>query len=428
MARDSVLKSIHDALAHLHELPFLPSHPLATRLGRQDIVSGTELRRVLLEAIERLRPPSEVEPGAPRRRQYHYIRRRYLEGATPLQIQHELTIGDRQARRVRLAALRALAVELGCATQAELSSEGALRDSVSLAAALSLGRTEGVLPGSKLDAELTRVELGSAAEPTDLKEAITSVLDLVRALTARHGVEVSVASEVGVTAVTVRTVLRHLLLNLLTYLISAYPRCTIDVTAHRASAEVALTFRLAAVDSRLDLITRQSVGSEQLSAARRLADGLSGRLETGSGGAGGVLARLVLPAVKPSTVLVVDDNPDVGHVFRRYLQGAGFRIIQARNGPGALELAGAADPQVIILDLMMPVEDGWEVFQELRSHPTTREIPVIACSVLPERELALSLGIDGFLAKPVTRESLLAELRPYQPELPTAHPGSPANS
>jgi CheY-like chemotaxis protein len=65
---------------------------------------------------------------------------------------------------------------------------------------------------------------------------------------------------------------------------------------------------------------------------------------------------------------------------------------------------------VIILDVMMPDIDGWEILGRLRSHPSTSAIPVVVCTILAQEELALSLGASGFLLKPITRQALLEEL------------------
>jgi len=63
-----------------------------------------------------------------------------------------------------------------------------------------------------------------------------------------------------------------------------------------------------------------------------------------------------------------------------------------------------------VLDVMMPGIDGWEVLTRLRAHPTMANTALIVCTVLPQEELALAMGADGFLQKPVTREAFLAML------------------
>jgi CheY-like chemotaxis protein len=89
-------------------------------------------------------------------------------------------------------------------------------------------------------------------------------------------------------------------------------------------------------------------------------------------------------------------------------------VVGAQSAGEALVRARELRPDAITLDVMLPAVDGWEVLQKLRAHPQTRHIPVLVCSVLKGRDLALSLGAAGFLAKPVNRDGLmrsLAELR-----------------
>ena len=95
----------------------------------------------------------------------------------------------------------------------------------------------------------------------------------------------------------------------------------------------------------------------------------------------------------------------------RYLTGLDLHVVAAGNGPAGLALARELAPAAIVLDVMMPDVDGWEVLQTLRTQPETRGIPVIICSVFDDPELAAALGASHFLSKPVSREALLAALR-----------------
>ena len=82
-----------------------------------------------------------------------------------------------------------------------------------------------------------------------------------------------------------------------------------------------------------------------------------------------------------------------------------------RKGPReALELACRLQPLVITVDLMMPGEDGWDLMQQLAKNPLCARIPVVVCSVLRERELALYMGAAAFVEKPITEHALLAVL------------------
>jgi CheY-like chemotaxis protein len=123
----------------------------------------------------------------------------------------------------------------------------------------------------------------------------------------------------------------------------------------------------------------------------------------------GVILRL--PRAPQRTVLVVDDNRDALEFFHRVLPYHSFRVISAATGSEALLQARTALPNAIVLDVMMPDQDGWDVLQVLRNQPETQDIPVVICSVLRAAELALSMGANAFLPKPITEDALLAVLR-----------------
>lgn len=110
------------------------------------------------------------------------------------------------------------------------------------------------------------------------------------------------------------------------------------------------------------------------------------------------------------TLLVIDDSEGLAELFRRYLTGEDYRLVGAQDVIQGLRLAEEHSPDVIVLDVMMPQQDGWEVLQLLRNRQRTRYIPVLVCSVIDDPELAFSLGAAEFLAKPVKREQLLTAL------------------
>lgn len=118
-------------------------------------------------------------------------------------------------------------------------------------------------------------------------------------------------------------------------------------------------------------------------------------------------------------ILYVEDNEDNIYVLRRRLGRAGFTVLVASDGEQGLEVAAAEQPSLIIMDLGLPVLDGWEATRRLKSSAETRHIPVIALSahaMAGEREKALSAGCDDFDTKPVDIERLLGKVRALLPD------------
>jgi len=120
--------------------------------------------------------------------------------------------------------------------------------------------------------------------------------------------------------------------------------------------------------------------------------------------------RLVLPTREQLPVLAVDDNEDVLELLKRYCAGSRYRLITSRDPEQILPLVEKHAPIMIVLDIMMPKENGWMALGRLKQYPQTRAIPVIICTILAQEKLALSLGAAMFLKKPVTRAAFILTL------------------
>jgi len=114
-------------------------------------------------------------------------------------------------------------------------------------------------------------------------------------------------------------------------------------------------------------------------------------------------------------ILYVEDNDDNVYMLKMRLELEGdFEVLVAENGVRGCEMAASERPDIILMDLEMPVMDGWEATRQLKSSPATRDIPIIALSahaLASEREKALAAGSDEFDTKPIEFERLLAPLQ-----------------
>ncbi|HPN54255.1 MAG TPA: response regulator, partial [Anaerolineaceae bacterium] len=142
-------------------------------------------------------------------------------------------------------------------------------------------------------------------------------------------------------------------------------------------------------------------------------------------------AEISLPAAEEMPLLVMDDNAGLIELYRRYLARRGYRVFEAHSSDEAIEIAEKQPLRLIILDVMMPEQDGWEVLQRLKCAPAAQTVPVMICSVLDETEMAQVLGASDYLRKPVTQEALLAKVEHWcrGPLSPAgAPPTGPAHS
>jgi CheY-like chemotaxis protein len=105
--------------------------------------------------------------------------------------------------------------------------------------------------------------------------------------------------------------------------------------------------------------------------------------------------------------LIVDDQPAAQKMYQRYLSRTDLDVVGLTDPTAAVSTARQVQPALLILDVMMPRVDGWEVLQALQLDPQTRHIPVVVCSAWGEPELARSLDAAAFLKKPVVQKDLL---------------------
>jgi CheY-like chemotaxis protein len=111
------------------------------------------------------------------------------------------------------------------------------------------------------------------------------------------------------------------------------------------------------------------------------------------------------------TILVVDDDPTVLDLMRRFLEREGFSVVTASGGQEGLRLAREIQPAAITLDVMMPDLDGWTVLAAIKGDPELAEIPVVLASIVDEKSRGYSLGAVDYMIKPIDRERLVEVLR-----------------
>jgi CheY-like chemotaxis protein len=120
--------------------------------------------------------------------------------------------------------------------------------------------------------------------------------------------------------------------------------------------------------------------------------------------------------VYPPLVLVIDDHDDSRTIARLVLESAGFRVVDARTGFEGLRIALDAKPLVVLLDLVLPGVDGWEIARLLRLESSTRDAVIVAVTAVAtpdDHDRALLAGCDEVLTKPVPPTTMLDTVRRY---------------
>jgi CheY-like chemotaxis protein len=123
---------------------------------------------------------------------------------------------------------------------------------------------------------------------------------------------------------------------------------------------------------------------------------------------------ILKPMTEKRKILAVDDESDVLLIIKTALMSEGFEVVTASNGPDALALASDHIPDLIILDVMMPEMNGFEVLQHLREGPSTRSVPVIMLTGISDKNKireALDSGIEYYVVKPFEFHDLMSKVK-----------------
>jgi two-component system, cell cycle response regulator DivK len=118
-------------------------------------------------------------------------------------------------------------------------------------------------------------------------------------------------------------------------------------------------------------------------------------------------------------ILVVEDQPDSRQIIRDMLAGTDYEITEAENGEEALTAIEKQRPDLILMDIQLPIMDGYTATNQIKANPALRSIPIIAVTSYAlgsEETKARAAGCDDYVAKPFSPRELLAKIRQYLPQ------------
>lgn len=380
---DSFVNQVKDALENIYDYPALQTHPFAIQLSQQNPKSpdnpAHQVRRLLIDAIEKLNPGNHEGARTGTKRIYNLLHLHYVGGMTLQEVALELGVSVRQAYRDLKKGL----------------------DSVSSVLWFKIGEENNAVADeqtmdtlSSVESEVTQVE--SNIQWMNLTYVLQSISSALHPLIKQHNVTIELDLPDEAYISTNPTIARQVLMSLLSQAIQ------------QNLAQV--TLQLEETEKRLLFYMRYGVTMDSQILApvvEKLLQQLKWHIEQTA-----TYTCITIPLVD-TTVLLIDDNKGLVDLMKRYLGDKSYQVITAHNGYEGLQLAQDVIPDIIIMDIMMPEMDGWELLQRLRTFPATSETPIIVCSVINDSQLALSLGATKFVTKPVDKEKLflaLAEL------------------
>jgi CheY-like chemotaxis protein len=393
-------EQLQAVLVHINNYGFLASQAIVDeivkRLPDSAGPAGLRLRAFLLDRIEHMQPASAFDVSVSEWRQYIILTDRYVRQRPLWEIQDKLSLGERQMRREHHRALLALSMLI----HAHLSS----------ARSQSQAQADAFEPTGQLEDAVQR--LTPSPGVFGLAEMIEDVAQLIARARSGNWQEPGAASlplHMTITPPTLkahtdRGILHQLLLKLAQLsvwngnadglCVSAWLR---DGQAH-VSFEGPFTIESEQQDQHYKLCQwlAESLGSRLTHTADRVS--------------------FALPAgTQARKVLIVDDEPSALELFQSYLSGQNFDVFTESKPENALRNVTTIQPELVVLDVMMPALDGWEVLQRLHHMPVMRDVPIVACSVLNDAELAQALGAARFLKKPILRQQLIRVLTELLP-------------
>lgn len=378
-----------DLLLRLYDLTAIETHPLTAHFALpagEETHRAEAVQRLIIEEVERLRPKGNPVLTSPEWRPYLILRRRYVDGENPRHIAAALYIGERQFRRDHSRALQALSLRIWERYFSHLASD--------------------TTPAVGEERQLFEPQ----AETLDLNEIVRGVSALLARRLEIERVRLDVTfSPQPLSVMADRTLLRQVILTLLNYALHLHSGEAVRLILQaKPNPTLTVSFPLES-----DWRNLHQAESDSLDFARRVAADLQARLEeylptTPTANEATLVLHLNAPVQR--TVLVVDDQAVAQRMYQRYLSTSGLKVVGLTEPAQTLPLARQLQPAAVILDVMMPHIDGWEILQALQLDPQTRSIPVLVCSAWGDAELALSLGAAAFLKKPIIQRDLLAVL------------------
>jgi two-component system alkaline phosphatase synthesis response regulator PhoP len=121
-----------------------------------------------------------------------------------------------------------------------------------------------------------------------------------------------------------------------------------------------------------------------------------------------------MQASMPQQILVVDDDQDIVRLVRAYLEKSGFQVLTANDGETAIHILRRDRPALVVLDLMLPDRDGWDITRLVRSDPSLSDIPIIMLTARiddTDKIIGLELGADDYVTKPFNPREVVARVR-----------------
>jgi CheY-like chemotaxis protein len=386
-------------LQHLYDPSLTPPAQVLQVLGHTPQDGLEVLQTVIIQMVEDLRPADYVPKSTRSWRVYGILYYRFISNLTQEDVANRVGITPRHLRREQAGAVHLLALRLW--EKAHLPLPPTLDEEPEPE---ETGSAESGLqnaPELQLQNDLVALQENAPGVISDVSVVVRSVLTLVNRIPTGERMEIGeVVLPPELKAALHPSVLRQVVWMML----------HVGITRLEQGGKVSIVCGVQGTNVYIELKFSPvfAFDDQQKQIIEEILKFTNGKLEIQEENQHLVCRVEILHVNR--TVLIVDDNPDIVHLYRRYLIGTQYYLNHLANGQELFEHVKRIHPDLIVLDIMLPDVDGWELLIQLTENPDTRRIPVIVCSVMSDKDLAMALGANTCLAKPVQRADFIHAL------------------
>ncbi len=392
---DVFISQLQNTLNHFYDPLFHPEDQVFILLDLEPSQGMDAVRHALRTQIEGMKPDISIPSGAhtPSYRFFEILKQRYLNSVSQDEAAFQLGMTPRNLRRIQHQAVFALAQRIWefYPVHAEPLKHQPEHPVTPLNA-----------DHQPILRELEVLQRNSPGAVADLSESLDRTQTISTAANNHRPVQLKIQKpDIRLIIPIHPSVLDQILLSTLEQLgkISPGDSTQISVTSQENTAEVKITSpnRL----TEMPFKTNPAI-LEMLN--------LVGGTQSISQQPDQLEICFCFPTVPQIHILLIDDNPDFVHLLRRYTRFTRYLIHNIRDGAQLQDAMAEFHPQLIILDVLLPDVDGWQLLIDLQKPFQGDPIPVIVCTALTQDDLAYSLGAIAYLQKPITREEFLKTL------------------
>lgn len=390
------------ALIHLNDPAYRPSEALYRLINCSPKDGVLTFEVTLLRTIEDLKPQTDVPSTTETQLLYDLLHKRFVEKLTQEETAEHLHVGRTSIHRLQLKAVHVLSRMLwgrahpeGSVTESRFDQE---RDEEP---GKELLNSQAAHWKSQVRYELASLEKLAPRSASNVGEVIANVQELITVLSSQMGFQFEVNSlQQDLVADVHPSILSQILIVVLERL-----------ARYGTNGQIILNARLDEKVVKIELIRTNPIEIKNIE-KEFITDIIipKGVLIEACLNDNRVTVSIQLPSADKVTVLVVDDNPDIALLYRRSTEKTKYHIVHIRKGQELFDAIEAGKPDVIVLDIVLPDVDGWHLLMRLNQNPATQSIPVIICSVVRDEALAMSLGAELCLSKPVRSKQFLQAL------------------